>query len=144
MSPLAWTFKLPGHPLPWQRARRRGGRYFQSPEQAAYQERLRWAARLAHVPMLIGPVELELLVAIAHRKTAYAGGSGDGDNFLKQVGDSLNKVCWADDCQVVRCAVTKTAVLLAPFLEVRIIGTAIGRSPVRLVPNVVPRKEMRN
>lgn len=146
---MEWSFQVPGRPLPWQRSRevrlpvgsKKKLRFFPSPEQADYQKHIRTAAFLAKVPLLIGPVELELLVAIAHRKTAYAGGSGDGDNYIKQVGDALNKVCWADDCQVVKSTVTKTAVLLEPYLQVRITGSAIGRAAMRLVPSFIPRRE---
>jgi Holliday junction resolvase RusA-like endonuclease len=146
---MEWVFQLAGPPLPWQRSRQKRlpsapGRsrklqFFPSREQADYQARLRAAAKLAGVPLLAGPVELALVVAIAHRKSAYAGGSGDGDNYIKQVGDALNRVCWADDCQVVRASVDKRAVIGNPYLEVRITGSAIARAPVRLVPNVFPR-----
>ena len=142
-----WSFTVPGPPLPWMRAGKHGQRSYDPPEQVAYKNRIQFCAALESVPMLAGPVVLEVLAFIAHRREAHFAGSGDSDNFYKVVADALKRVCYVDDCQVVRELCEKRVDVNRPRLEVYLSGTPATaiqakehkrRSRIRLVPNYTP------
>lgn len=59
---------------------------------------------------LIGPVALTVQtfqVRAKSRKDAHPTGKPDADNILKLVGDSLNKIVWVDDSQIVEISYTR-------------------------------------
>lgn len=90
-------FTVPGQPLPWQRARRKGKQHFNSPEQVAYKDRIRWAALQAGArlrPPHSGRASVEALVVVASKRRS------DLDNFAKQLGDAGNGLLWEDDSQI--------------------------------------------
>ena len=98
MSDLAFT--VPGKPLPWKRAGDNRGQRYTPADQRAYQDRVRWSAIAA-----LGPRRarwdstacfvVELVAYVPDRRRR------DVDNFQKQIGDSLNRILWDDDSQIV-------------------------------------------
>jgi len=109
---------IPGPPVAWARARRRGGRYFTAPAQAEYAERVRQAWLVAGRPRL--PRGCVLAVRgdfylprpASHYGTgrnagqlrpsapAWPLGKPDVDNLLKGPLDALNGLLFVDDGQI--------------------------------------------
>ncbi len=109
---------VPGPPVAWARARRRGGRYFTAPAQAEYAERVRQAWLMAGRPRL--PDEVVLAVRgdfhlprpASHYGTgrnagqlrpsapAWPLGKPDVDNLLKAPLDALGGLLYHDDAHV--------------------------------------------
>lgn len=136
---MEYAFTLPGPPLPWARARHRGKQYFTPKAMRLYQRRLQTEALREGVQLLSGPVEIEVTAYIASRKEAYLYGSGDLDNFLKQAKDSLIRIAYRDDCQVVDAVVRKRVDQMYPRLEVKLRGKPLGRA----LPETRPMKRRR-
>jgi Holliday junction resolvase RusA-like endonuclease len=99
-----------------------------------YETQLRYVAQqqMGDRPPWLLPVRVhvEVLLPIAQsgaeweKEAKLAGailpakrGSGDADNFLKIVGDSLNGIVWVDDSQIVEATVIKRYAV-APRLSV--------------------------
>ncbi len=109
---------IPGPPVAWARARRRGGRYFTAPAQAEYAERVRQAWLIAGRPrlpdgsVLAVRADFHLARPASHyatgrnagqlRRTAPAWplGGPDVDNLLKGPLDALNGLAFDDDGQI--------------------------------------------
>lgn len=105
-------------PLAWERARRRGERYFDS--QSKEKQHFGW---LAKIGLGIGvpfeePLEVELVfrmpipASFSEKKTRELHGTfhrkcPDLDNLMKFVFDALNRVVWYDDKQIVNVTATK-------------------------------------
>ena len=113
-------FEIPGAPVVWKRARRRGSQYFTDPKQADYQKAAAWAAKAGGAKVVHGP----LCVAITFDmpmpskvtgKKARAALEGtpaysdrkDIDNLGKCILDALNGVAYVDDRQVCTLALAK-------------------------------------
>lgn len=97
------SFEVPGLPVPWMRAQKRGKRHFTAPGMAAHKERVAYAFQAARAPAwrLDGKYELTLEFWLPD----YA--VRDWDNLAKLVSDALNKLAWNDDNQVMRATVEK-------------------------------------
>lgn len=126
---------LPGEPVPKGRprfriVRPRGKPEFVSvyspPETVAYEEMLAAAGReaMAASGLITDPFDGPLTVfveaflpipeswSMKKKAAAIAGdisptSKPDGDNIFKVVGDSLNKICWLDDSQIIMSQVLK-------------------------------------
>lgn len=115
-----YRFEVLGHPVPWERARRQGKRYFTSDVQAVYRNQIRRSAKDAGVQMVEGPVYLNVIAWIsppaswskrrreeAIRQEAPVAVKPDVDNFLKQVMDALEGVAFENDSRVCYVVVRK-------------------------------------
>jgi len=109
---------IPGPPVAWARARRRGGRYFTAPAQAEYAERVRraWlmAGRLRLPDGVVVAVrgDFHLARPAGHYATgrnagqlrpsapAWPLGRPDVDNLLKAPLDALTGLLYRDDAHV--------------------------------------------
>jgi len=109
---------IPGPPVAWARARRRGGRYFTGPAQAEYAERVRQGWLVAGRPRLPGGCVLAVRADFYLERPAGHWGAGrnagqlrpsaprwplgkpDVDNLLKGPLDALNGLLFVDDGQV--------------------------------------------
>lgn len=116
-GPLIIAFLVPGPPVPWARAARKGkGHSFTPPRQAQYKQDVQWMARAAMKgrPPLQGPVALDIEFALpvplsyskAKRQACLEGdlfptGKPDVDNLAKIIKDALNTIAYVDDSQVV-------------------------------------------
>ena len=115
------TFTLPGKPVPWARARRRGKTYFMAPVVRRYHTALQRAAMVAiRDQMATGPVVVTVEAVLPvppswskqKREDALRGlkrptGRPDVDNYAKIVLDALNGIAWKDDAQVCELTATK-------------------------------------
>lgn len=116
--------RLDGDPVGKGRPRfvRATGRTYTPEKTASFEARLGWAAQnvMTGFPLLEGPVVLLVMVfkeipaSWSEKKRQKAilqylqpTGKPDADNFLKLVMDSLNKIVWKDDAQVVDARVVK-------------------------------------
>ncbi len=109
---------VPGPPVAWARARRRGSRYFTAPAQAEYAERVRQVWMVAGRPrlpegwVLAVRADFYLERPAGHWATgrnagqlrasapAWPCGKPDVDNLLKGPLDALNGLLFGDDGQI--------------------------------------------
>ena len=111
------TFTIPGKPVA--KGRPRLGKFgTYTPEKTVnYESKVYLAAVEAKVPMLEGPVWVELAIWFEwpkskHRKReplgrAWHTGRPDCDNVQKAVADGAEGVCWRDDAQICQWKVWK-------------------------------------
>ena len=109
-------FTVPGPPVPWARAGRKGGFSYTPTHVKNFENRVRLFAHQAGVTPLEGPVEI-LVRAIwpmkgqplkrSKRPWAWKATRPDIDNVLKGVLDALNGIAYQDDGQVVRATIEK-------------------------------------
>lgn len=110
---------VPGNPVPWARARRKGKRYFTAPEVAAHATVVRQAWMAAGRPHLPQGVACTLSARFHLARPEDHWGTGrnagqlrpsappdpigrpDIDNYVKLVADALNGHWWHDDSQIV-------------------------------------------
>lgn len=117
----AWPIRIevPGPPVPWARARRRGRRYYTAPEVTTHRDAIRDAWIAAGRPCVTAedPLSLSLTFYLArpgsHYRTGrnahrlrdgaprFATGKPDIDNLQKLVLDALNGLLYRDDAQVI-------------------------------------------
>lgn len=111
------AFVVPGAPVPKARARVMRGYSFTPPRSRAYEAHVAECARaaLARTAWRRDGAAYALRVVV-HR----AARRGDLDNFLKSVGDALNKVAWIDDSRVVVLEARMTVDRDRPRVEVEI------------------------
>lgn len=111
-------FELQMNPIAWQRARRKGKRYFD--EQLDQKTALRW-----HIKSLAGSVcaaatalkvvvqcEFPMPASWSLRKRENMRGKPhtqvpDADNLFKFIGDTFNKVLWEDDKFIYEATIRK-------------------------------------
>lgn len=105
---------VPGDPIPWKRAGRRGGATYTPPDVRRAEETIRWLAKDAGASPVDGDVTVEV---IFYRRT---GQRCDLDNLLKLVLDALNGFAWIDDSQVVSILAEKTVDAANPRTELRV------------------------
>lgn len=99
-------FTVPGRPVPYVRTTQR--QKFVDRSYHRYQEfknHVAWLGKLATKEQLNGPVAIEIDFYMTGK------GRGDLDNLIKGVLDSLNKICFADDSQIVEIKARKWRVL---------------------------------
>lgn len=113
MSPV-YRFTVPGNPIPWERARSKGGQHFTAPRTRAHRALIQGHARKAHVPKLSGLVKL---TAAFYRESAHAC---DIDNLTKSVQDALNGLAYGDDRQIVILSAVKAIDRKNPRTEVEL------------------------
>lgn len=93
-------FTVPGRPVPKHRHRTTliGGKVISyTPRKVReFEQSVGWAAKAAGVPMLEGPLAVEIHCYVSPR-----GPIPDADNLAKSVLDGLTGVAWQDDRQVV-------------------------------------------
>lgn len=118
MSDHIIRIEIPGPPVPWARARRKGGQYFAAPEVVAHRETIQRAWLAAGRPRAEDTDPISIAVTFylerppAHYRTGrYAHllrhdaprvpiGKPDLDNLQKLVFDSLNQLLYRDDSQI--------------------------------------------
>lgn len=118
----AITFTIPGKPFAKQRPRAtaRGGfaRVYTPSETVSFERQVAVIARDFFANPIAGPVRIVVIATFApakswsKKKTAallgqYHTQKPDGDNCLKAVKDSLNRIAWSDDSQVADARVVK-------------------------------------
>ena len=86
-----------------------------SAEAKAYKAEAGWAAKVAGIDVLDGPVAVTLRVYRAQK-------SGDLDNRIKVILDSLKGVAWEDDSQVTELHAYRYDDKTNPRVEVEITG----------------------
>jgi Holliday junction resolvase RusA-like endonuclease len=113
------TLIVPGAPVAWARARRKGKQYFTSPEVAEYRDRVQTAWLIEGRPNLgEGSLAATLWFVLPRpdshwrangelRKTAMEYPRQDVDNLAKGVLDALNTLAYHDDSQVTDLHVMK-------------------------------------
>lgn len=113
------TLMIPGEPIQWARAGRNGRFSFTPKRQAVHMDVLRLAvSRVYEGPPLDGPIKLAVSFVYEWPKSwsdkkrkapgaHYKTSKPDADNLVKIIGDSLNKIAWHDDAQLVDTSCTK-------------------------------------
>jgi len=93
---------VPGRPIPYVRMTQRG-KYVKKNAQRYmdYKSTVAWSYKAKKGPKLNGNIEIGVTVYL-HGKTTPMGMDGDVDNYIKTAMDSLNKIAYDDDRQVVR------------------------------------------
>jgi len=86
-----------------------------SAEAKAYKTSAGWAAKVAGIDVLDGPVAVTLRVYRAQK-------SGDLDNRIKVILDSLKGIAWEDDSQVTELHAYRYDDKTNPRVEVEITG----------------------
>jgi Holliday junction resolvase RusA-like endonuclease len=95
------TIVVPGIPVPWKRARKKGKLHFTDPKQAEHAEKIRAAARNAGFreagwgPFIVNCRFIRPDIDVDDPRF------GDKDNLAKLVADALEGIVWAND----RCIV---------------------------------------
>lgn len=114
-------FTVPGAPVPWQRARQNGKRFFTDPKVQAYKDEVAIRAKAAGAKPFESPCTLVITAVMpiptswsARRRQEALEGQikhtvkPDWDNLGKGISDALNGVAWKDDSQVYWSNVRKT------------------------------------
>lgn len=109
------TFTIPGEPVGKGRPRVDRGRAHTPEKTKAYEEKVKWCYRAAHGRLHEGPLRMVVTAVYripksASRRTREAMIDGeifptkipDIDNVVKCIMDSLNKLAYKDDAQIVR------------------------------------------
>ncbi len=109
-DPTRLTFVIPGPPVPWARARRKGKQYFTAPKQEAAKHRVRAAAHNA--ARKAGWDLTGKAVGISIHIYARSGQASrpDLDNYAKLVMDAIQGILIKDDCQIVSVTMSKSDV----------------------------------
>ena len=118
---IAINFTVPIEPIPQPRPRfsKFGGVYF-SKEITEYKAKISQAAKTAMKNLLPMTGELTAVIKLYRKFKRSSRRFGDCDNHAKAICDALNKIVYADDCQIVRCVVEKFTDKLNPRVEVEI------------------------
>ena len=111
------TFTVPGPPVPWARAARKGSKHSFTPlKQKRYKEDVQWLARTAMKGQdpfqgpIVCDIEFGMPVPISYspaKRQACLDGElwpiykPDIDNLAKIIKDALNEIVYDDDSQVV-------------------------------------------
>ncbi len=107
---------MPGPPVPWARAGRKGGHSYTPTHVKNFENRVRLFAHQAGVTPLDGPVEVHVHAVWpmkgqplkkSKRPRAWKATRPDLDNVLKAVLDALNGIGYHDDGQVARATIEK-------------------------------------
>lgn len=121
VDPYQSEFFVPGDPVPQSRPRvtRAGGVYYSS-RIVRYRKAVELAARAAQLPLRDGPVWLGIECVYARPKSHLKAGDGlrpdapafpyhkgDATNLAKGIEDSLNRIAWNDDAQVIELSVKR-------------------------------------
>ena len=107
------SFTVPGKPYAKKRPRfsRKSGRAFDPAENGKAEASIGHLAAIHFQTPLTGAVAVEIVATFAIPKSWSKRKAAehlhrphiqrpDGDNILKAVKDALNRIAWADDCQV--------------------------------------------
>lgn len=91
-----------GRPVPYVRMTQRG-KYVKKNAQKYmdYKSTVAWTYKANKGTKLEGNIEIDVTVYL-HGKTTPMGMDGDVDNYIKTAMDSLNKIAYEDDRQVVK------------------------------------------
>lgn len=119
-------------------------------ETRTYESALALAGKVAmrSRPPMEGPLDVEITAVMPvpaswsnkKRDAALAGtiwptGKPDADNIMKML-DSLNKIVWADDSQIVHAVIIKRYGE-SPFLEVKAKPIGLAMNSENIVPNTM-------
>ncbi len=106
-DPTRLAFVIPGPPVPWARARRKGKQYFTAPKQEAAKHRVRAAAhnaaRKAGWELTTKAVGISIHIVARRERVSRP----DLDNYAKLVLDAIQGILIKDDCQAVKLFVGK-------------------------------------
>jgi len=120
-------FVVPGVPVPWMRARKRGKRHYTPPRMAAHQERVAYAfnAAVGH-----GCWRPDGMFRVAYEFVLPDWRVVDLDNLRKLPNDALNKLAWVDDSRIMEDPGRKIVDATRPSCT-RITITRLGDWPVK-------------
>lgn len=110
----AFSFVVPGNPVPKERPRVVKGRTYTPARTVKAEDLVKFYARKARIPKLTGPVKL---TATFYRQDAHAC---DVDNLAKLVQDALNGLAYEDDRQIVVLTAVKVIDREQPRTEVSV------------------------
>ena len=112
------TYTIPGKPIAWMRARRRGNKYFDI--QMKEKERMRSEIRKSKIKLLNTSVPIKVVVEchmpipkswakIKQKNAVYKPhvSRPDADNIMKFIGDALNGLLWTDDSLIYEYSIIK-------------------------------------
>lgn len=108
LTTMTINFTVPGIPVSYKRVvPRKGGRPFNPKNYSDYRNTVGLIAKsaMADEPPTTKPVKV--FVRVYHSKMAACKQSGDIDNHLKAILDSLNGVAFKDDGQVIQAEIRK-------------------------------------
>ena len=112
-------FTVPGVPVPYQRVvPKQGQAPYNPPKYREYRKLVRLFAMRAMEGQPYTEKPIHIKITVYHTKKAASKQSGDIDNHLKAIFDSLNKVVFKDDGQIVSVRVEKIKKPQDPHIEV--------------------------
>jgi len=120
------SFVVPGVPVPWMRAAKKGKRHFTPPRMAAHQERVAYAFSAA-VGRGWRP---DGMFRVAYEFVLPDWRVVDLDNLRKLPNDALNKLAWVDDNRIMEDPGRKVVDPAQPSCT-RVTITRIGDWPVK-------------
>jgi Holliday junction resolvase RusA-like endonuclease len=108
----SFSVTLAVEPVPKGRPRFGHGHVYTPKETAEFENTVRWLLRQKHVPLLKGPLIVEMAFWV---KTL----DGDWDNYAKAIGDAGQGICWSNDRQIrdAHVKLARIAAGLTPCVE---------------------------
>lgn len=113
-------FTVPVEPLPQPRPRFSKFGVYEPKKNHEYKKQVATAAKIAMCGREPMTGELSAVIKLYRKYKCSSRRFGDWDNLGKAICDACNKICYADDSQVIRCVVEKHSDKLNPRVEVEI------------------------
>lgn len=109
---------IEGDPIPAGRPRFDGRRCYQPARTVEYRREIEMAARLAMRGQAPMTGALSAVIKLYRKYMPTSRRFGDVDNHLKALFDGMNQIVFADDSQIVTCAVEKHSDAQNPRAEI--------------------------
>lgn len=117
---------IEGDPIPAARPRFDGGRCYQPARTREYRREIEKSARLAMRGQAPMTGALSAVIKLYRKYKPTSRRFGDVDNHLKAIFDGMNQIVFADDSQIVTCAVEKHSDAQNPRAEIFLSAAAAG------------------